>query len=102
MSQKSIFQLLIPLASTVVIFLLFWVLSFIIWIIGTILFEFFKLDFDSLNKILGVIYEFLRVNIFEYRNPQNYDVSVNTVVYWILNVITIIIGELWATNEDFD
>ena len=99
MSTKSIFQLLIPLASTVLIFLLFWGLSLIIWIIGAILFDFFKLDFDSLNKILRVIYEFLRVNIFEYRNPQTDDVSINTVVYWILNVIAIIIGELWASDE---
>ena len=100
MKTKSIVQLLIPAASTVGLFLVFWLLSFVIWVIGYLLFGFLKLEPGQFGDILGEIYHFLQVNIFEYRDVYNGDVNINMVVFWILNVILIIIGELWASDDD--
>ena len=102
MNNKSIVQLLIPFASTVVLFLLFWILSFLIWIIGYILFGFLGIEIYGFEKILEQIFEFLQVNIFEYREPSYNNVNVNTVVFWVLNVLIFIVGELWAAGEDFE
>jgi len=99
MKTKSMFQLLMPFASTVVLFLVFWVLSFIIWLIGYLLFGLFEIDALGLENIMETIYDFLQVNIFEFRG-YNYDVNANMVVFWILNIIAIILGELWITSQE--
>ena len=99
MKTKSILQILLPIASTVVLFILFWLLSFIILAIAIILFELFEIEPGSLEKILEVIYEFFRVNIFEYRDRYYENVNINTVVFWIINSILIIVGELWIVIE---
>lgn len=101
MKTKSIFQLLIPIASTVVLFIVFWLLSFIIWIFGHLTYGLFEIELGPFGRMLGTIYEFLQVNIFEYRNIYS-DVNINTVVFWIINSIIIIFAELWASDENFD
>ena len=92
-------QLLMPFASTIVLFLLFWILSFLIWIIGYLLFRLLEIDAWGLENIMETIYDFLQVNIFEFRG-YNYDVNANMVVFWILNIIAIILGELWIISEE--
>lgn len=99
MKTKSMVQLLIPAASTVLLFILFWLLSFVIWVIGYLLVGFLEIEPGAFEDVLGRIYDFLQVNIFEYRDGYS-DVNINTVVFWIINVMLIIVGELWASTRD--
>ncbi len=101
MKTKSMLQLLVPFASTVVLFILFWILSFLIWIIGFLMFELLNFDADSIEEIMESIYYFFQVNIFEFRGPFNH-VNINMVIFWILNTIVFILAELWVSDEDFD
>lgn len=103
MKPRTVAQLLIPVVSTVGLFIIFWVLSFIVLALGYILFNYLKLEARGLSKAMEAVYEFLRVNIFQYTEPTSYDANVNTVVFWIINALAFIVGEIWATNEpDFD
>ena len=101
MKTKNMLQLLMPFASTIAIFIVFWILSFLIWIIGYLLFALLNIDAWGFENIIESIYDFLQVNIFEYRD-NHYDVNINMVVFWILNTIIIILGELWILSEDWD
>ena len=71
MKTKSVIQLLIPFGSTILLFIVFWLLSFIIWIIGYPLIGLLELDLGFIAKILESSFAFLQVNIFQYREEYS-------------------------------
>jgi hypothetical protein len=96
MNSKGVFQILVPFVSTVLLFIAFWLLSFIVSLLGYFIIQ----SYPDSKYFLGNVVDFLRVNIFEYRGFSDV-VNVNMVVFWVLNVILFISGELWILfNED--
>jgi len=100
MKTKGIVQLSIPFASTIALFILFYLLLSAIWILYYVIFEFSESEMLGLKKLFEVVGNFLNVNIFEYRNSADYKVNINTVAFWIINILTIIYLEFWISKED--
>lgn len=101
MKTKGIVQLSIPFASSIAIFILYYLLLSVLFILWYITFEFLGSDMIGLKKLLEAVMDFLNVNIFEYIDSSSYNkVNINTVVFWIINIITIIYLELWISKED--
>ncbi|RZK70989.1 MAG: hypothetical protein EOO92_20745 [Pedobacter sp.] len=81
MSEKSMYQLIIPFATTILLFIAFYVIGFIIGNIGLIIG----------SKVMQNIAEAMGINIFEMK-PL-------TVIFWIIDIIAIIYLEI-AFSED--
>ena len=81
MKLKSMLQLLIPFGSTIVLFLSFWLLGFLTFFVAILMND----------RTSDKFADFFRVNIIEFDNS-------NTVIFWIINIILIIIAEIWITS----
>jgi hypothetical protein len=86
MKLKSLVQLIIPIASTILLWLILWLLGIISGYIGHVN------HIDTMKKI-G---EFLMVDISTFRNSWG-GISGNTIFFWVLNITIIIIFEILIT-----
>lgn len=86
MKLKSLIQLIIPIASTILLWLILWLIGGIIHYIG---------DVNNINT-MEKIGKFLMVDISTFRNSWG-GISGNTIFFWVLNIAIIIIFEILIT-----
>ena len=83
MKIKSLIQILIPFACTVILWAILGIVGFSLESIGH--------DIRAIRHA-G---EFLQIDIFQLHNG---DLILNTVLFWIINILSIIILEITFTN----
>ena len=86
MKLKSLVQLIIPIASTILLWLILWLLGIISGYIGHV-------NHINTMKKIG---EFLMVDISTFKDSLGH-ISSNIIFFWILNVTIIIIFEILIT-----
>lgn len=86
MKLKSLIQLIIPIASTILLWLILWLIGGIIHYIG---------DVNNINT-MEKIGKFLMVDISTIRNSWG-GISGNVIFFWVLNIVIIITFEILIT-----
>lgn len=87
MNSKSMAQLLIPFAATLLLFIAFFVITMILFWIGWLL------SGGRTDHILVEIARFLGPDIFKFDRP-------GTIFFWIVDLAIIIFAEMVVTNDE--
>lgn len=101
MNTKSLFQILIPFGCTVLLWIVLGIISLLFSLIGYLLSYALSMNVYIDNIVIEVIKnitDFFYINIFKLEDNYG-NTNGNTIFFWIVNVILIIIVELWATGS---
>lgn len=100
MKSKSLGQILIPIACTVLLWIALAILSFLLASICYLLAH-SPLAGDINYRVFEVlenISNFLLINIFKWEDGLG-NANKSTVFFWVINSLFIVFVELWATTE---